>query len=158
MAAQASDPGNPGLRGRLIGYLADVTFARGVLWCYLLWYLVVVGRHFDASPGLWLTSLGLSVIIGYALLLNAGFRLGQRLDRAARWQAFRFFLMPFCVSSFAAVVKGRGFVLVFSPDWREVALPALVCGLFLGALAAANRMQRRHRARDLAAGLASLQL
>jgi hypothetical protein len=86
-------------------YLAGLTPARTALWCYLLWYLVVLVRYFDPSLRLWLTSLGLSAIIGLALLLNAGRPLG-------RWQTFRFFLMPFGVSSFAALVKGRGFVLV----------------------------------------------
>jgi hypothetical protein len=33
---------------------------------------------------------------------------------------FRLFLMPFCVSSFSALVKGKGFVLIFSPqDWEN---------------------------------------
>ena len=43
------------------GYLAGLTPARTVLWCYLLWYLVVLVRYFDPSPRLWLTSLGLSL-------------------------------------------------------------------------------------------------
>ena len=32
---------------------------------------------------------------------------------------FRLYLMPFCVSSFAALIKGRGFVLVFHPSIHD---------------------------------------
>jgi hypothetical protein len=119
-----------------LNYLAGLTPARTVLWCYLLWYLVVLVRYFDASPRLWLTSLGLSAIVGVALLLNAGRPLN-------RWQTFRFFLMPFCVSSFSALVKGRGFLLVFSPRWGEVAAGLVVCLVFVSAVALAGRIAAR---------------
>ena len=33
-----------------------------------------------------------------------------------RWQVIRLFVMPFCVSSFAALVKDEGYVLVFPPS------------------------------------------
>jgi hypothetical protein len=55
---------------------------------------------------------------------------------------FRLFVTPFCVSSFAALVKGRGFILIFSPDWREMAVAAAIC-LVLGAAALAARATRR---------------
>ena len=41
-----------------------------VLWCYLLWYLFVAIRYFEADPKLWLSSLGISAIIGTALYLS----------------------------------------------------------------------------------------
>jgi hypothetical protein len=116
----------------LLAYLGALTRARMILWCYLLWYLVVAARYFDPSPRLWLTSLGLSAIIGVALVLNAG---AATLDR---WQRLRFFLAPFCVSSFAALVKGKGFFLVFSPVWTEVALGAGVCAAFVALVALAR--------------------
>jgi asparagine N-glycosylation enzyme membrane subunit Stt3 len=119
-----------------IRYLAGLTPARTVLWCYLLWYLVVLVRYFDPSPRLWLTSLGLSGIVGLALLLNAGRPLG-------RWQTARFFLAPFCVSSFSALVKGRGFLLVLSPRWGEVAAGVGICLVFLAAAALAGRRNAR---------------
>jgi hypothetical protein len=40
-------------------------------------------------------------------------------------------MMPFCVSSFAALIKERGFVLVFSPELRENAVAVGTCVLFL---------------------------
>jgi hypothetical protein len=102
-------------------YLAQLTPGRLVLWCYAIWYTVNVWNHFDSNPRLWLTSLGLSGIIGLALLLSTtssknGNSAGARRDP---WVVFRLFLMPFCVSSFAALVKGAGYVLVFPHSWRE---------------------------------------
>ena len=106
----------------MLRYFAGLNGARQTLWCYLIWYLVVLVRYFDPRPALWLTSLGLSGIIGLALYLStAGTSATTRLDR---WQVFRLFLMPLCVSSFAALVKDRGFLLIFSPRWQDNALGA----------------------------------
>lgn len=107
-------------------YFAHLSAGRLILWCYLIWYLFFVARYFDPSAALWLTSVGLSGIIGVALLIST-WHPGARL---ASWTTFRLFLMPFCVSSFAALVKGRGFLLVFSPSrWEN--LPALgLCAAF----------------------------
>ena len=117
-------------------YLASLSAGRFVLWCYFIWWSVVAGRYFDPNPRIWMTSLGLSVIIGVALTLNA--MSGSNGTRPQPWPIFRFFLTPFCVSSFASLVKGRGFILIFSPDWREMAAAAGGCVL-LGALALAAR-------------------
>jgi hypothetical protein len=50
--------------------------------------------------------------------------------------------MPFCVSSFAALVKDRGFILVFSPDWRDLAIGGGLILLFLGAVRIARVILR----------------
>src|SRR3954466_3333605 len=92
----------------LIRYLSNLSKGRLILWCYLIWYLVVLVRYFDVSPRLWLTSLGLSLIIGIALYISTTAS-GAGAVKLGQWQTFRLFLMPFCVSSFAALVKGKGF-------------------------------------------------
>ncbi len=122
----------------MLRYLAHLSTARTILWCYAIWYAVVLVRYFDPNPRLWATSLGLSGIIGIALLLStrAGSKPGTQMDR---WGVFRLFLMPFCVSSFSALVKGRGFVLIFSPDWREGALAVGLCAAFCVAVALLKR-------------------
>src|SRR6476661_313814 len=68
-------------------YLANLTTGRIVLWCYAIWYCVHVWSHFDANPRLWLTSIGLSAIIGTALLIStrSSSRGRTELDR---WQIF----------------------------------------------------------------------
>jgi hypothetical protein len=121
-------------------YLAQLTPGRIVLWCYLIWYLVTVANHFDPSPAIWLNSLGISAIIGVALRLSvnragAGERHGARASSGASarndWQTFRLFLMPFCVSSFAALIKGQGYVLVFPARSVELFWSAGLCAAFV---------------------------
>ena len=82
----------------LLRYLANLTTGRLILWCYLVWYFVVLVRYFDPTPRLWLTSLGLSAIIGYALYLSttASRAGGAKLDF---WTLARLFMMPFCVTA-----------------------------------------------------------
>src|SRR5215468_5905823 len=111
----------------MIRYLSNLSNGRLILWCYFVWYAVVVVRYFDPSPRLWLTSLGLSLIIGFALYLST--TAGTNKVKLDGWQAFRLFLMPFCVSSFAALVKGKGFVLIFSPQPFEVGIAVALCAV-----------------------------
>jgi hypothetical protein len=103
---------------RLLRYLANLTTGRIILWCYAIWYVVNVIAQFDARPRLWLNSLGLAAIIGTALLIStrASSKGPTELDR---WQIFRLYLMPFCVSSFAALIKDANYVLIFPPSLRE---------------------------------------
>ncbi len=123
---------------RLWSYLSNLSTGRFVLWCYFIWWLVVLLRYFDSRPGLWLTSLGLSVIIGVALYINATSS-GSVKVTLEPWPTFRLFLTPFCVSSFAALVKERGFVLIFSPRWEEMAAAAGACAALGGLVLLAKR-------------------
>ncbi len=122
----------------LLRYLARLTTGRIVLWCYAIWYAVNVWNHFDARPRLWLTSVGLSAIIGVALLLSTRSS-STGTTRLDRWQIFRLFLMPFCVSSFAALVKDAGYVLVFPPSTRENLIGA---GLIVAFVVAVSILKR----------------
>src|SRR6266481_1583817 len=110
----------------LIRYLANLNKARLILWCYFIWYLVVLVRYFDSNLRLWMTSLGLSAIIGFALYISTTAASANKV-RLDFWQTFRLFLMPFCVSSFSALVKGKGFILIFSPKAMEIMVAAGLC-------------------------------
>ena len=123
-------------------YLITLSTGRLILWCYFIWYAVVLVRYFDPSPGLWLTSLGLSAIIGFALYLSTAGS-GTTKVRLDRWQLFRLFLMPFCVSSFAALVKGKGFILIFSPRPEETLLTLLLCAFLCGGVFLLKKFGRR---------------
>jgi len=120
-----------------LDYFRKLDCPRAILWCYAIWYVVVLVRYFDANPQIWLTSLGLSGIIGCALLLST--RAAMKGAPLAPWGVFRLFLMPFCVSSFSALVKGRGFFLVFSPKWKETVTATALCALFCGFIAFLRR-------------------
>lgn len=110
-----------------------------LLWCYLLWYGVVLVRYFDPSPRLWATSLGLSAIIGTGLYAGTAYA-GSARAALGFWPIFRFYLMPFCVSSFAALIKDHGFVLVFHPDGHGNWLALSLCGAFCALVASAKRL------------------
>ncbi|MDB6067181.1 MAG: hypothetical protein JWR26_3389 [Pedosphaera sp.] len=122
----------------LIRYLSNLSKGRLILWCYFIWYLVVLVRYFDPSPRLWLTSLGLSLIIGFALFISTA-RAGAAQVTLERWQVIRLYMMPFCVSSFSALVKGRGFVLIFSPKPFEILTAFGLCAVLCGIVMALKR-------------------
>ena len=111
-------------------YLQNLSPGRTILWCYFIWWALSIIHHFDPTPRIWLTSLGLSGIIGFALIIStqSASAVRARLDP---WVVFRLFLMPFCVSSFAALVKDAGYQLVFPPSWSENATGIGLIALFL---------------------------
>ena len=131
---------------RLIRYLSNLSKGRLILWCYFIWYLVVLVRYFDPSPRLWLTSLGLSLIIGFALFVSTT-AAGQKKVKLERWQVIRLFMMPFCVSSFSALVKGKGFFLIFSPNPEEILIAVGLCAVLCGTVAV---LKRRRSSTDVA--------
>lgn len=114
----------------LLRYLQNLSTGRVILWCYFLWWALSVIHHFDATPRIWLTSLGLSAIIGAALIISTQPSSGPR-PKMDPWVMFRLFLMPFCVSSFAALVKDAGYLLIFPPSLHENALGIALITLFL---------------------------
>ena len=120
-------------------YLANLSPGKIVLWCFLLWYLATVIHHFDATPSIWLNALGISAIIGVALYLSV-----REPGKAPpdRWTVLRLFLMPFCVSSFSQLIKGRGFVLVFPPDLHENLISLAACAVFVALVWIIRRVPR----------------
>ena len=125
---------------RLWRYLANLSTGRMVLWFYFIWWSVVLVRYFNPDPRLWLTSVGLSLLIGLALFINTTASGTSRL-RLEPWPTFRLFVTPFCVSSFSALVKGKGFFLIFSPNLREMGVAAGLCFVLWGASRAAKATQ-----------------
>lgn len=120
-----------------IAYLKALNTPRIVLWCYLLWYLVMAGFHFDPSPGIWITSIGVSFIIGFALDLNSR---AAGAPKARGWPLVRLYLFPFCVSSFSALIKDQGFFLIFSPAPMETGIALGACIAFWLTVLAMRRM------------------
>ena len=100
----------------MIKYFSKTSNSKLVLWCYLILWVSTVFHHFDPSLSIWLNSLGLSIVIGLALILSVG---GFSTVIQNRWQTFRLFAMPFCVSSFSSLIKGKNFILIFTPSAKE---------------------------------------
>jgi hypothetical protein len=107
-------------------YLLNLSAGRIILWCYVAWYSVMVGLHFEGRPALWVNSFGLCLIVGFALVLATG-PLSKKRFTEQRWPIFRLFLCPFCVSSFSALTTGKGFILLLSPSWQENMAALLAC-------------------------------
>ena len=120
-------------------YFANLSAGRIALWCFLIWYLATVIHHFDATPAIWLNALGISAIIGVALYLSVREPGKPPPDR---WTTLRLFLMPFCVSSFSQLIKGRGFVLIIPPDWHELAVSVAACALFVAFVVVLRQLTR----------------
>jgi hypothetical protein len=115
----------------VFAYLRSLPAPRGLLWCYLIWYAVVAVRYFDPSPTLWASSVGLSAIIGTGLYFSTAYA-GRERKALGFWPVFRFYLMPFCVSSFAALIKGHDFVLIFHPNLADNLVAFALCAAFWG--------------------------
>ena len=128
---------------RIIQYLANLPNGRLVLWCYLIWYINTVLHHFDSSPSIWLNSLGISALIGVALILSIN---NNGSARADKWQTFRLFAMPFCVSSFSSLIKGKSFFLIFPPSVSELTTAIGLCVTFSAVVIGLRKA--RHAARD----------
>ena len=109
----------------MVAYFASLKAPKLILWCYLAWYVAIVARYFDPMPTLWMSSIGIAAIIGFALTL-ATQQQGQRADR---WVRFRLYLFPFCVSSYSALIKGKGFILLFPCEMRGLVGGIMACGL-----------------------------
>ncbi len=112
----------------MFSYISNLSKGKITLWCYLIWYLVTVYFYFDPSPRLWLNSVGISAVIGFALLLSVA-----RSDDSPpdRWQLFRLFMMPFAVSSFSSLIKDNNFIFIIPPNPREQIVAVGACLLFV---------------------------
>lgn len=114
----------------LIQYCYEITLNKAILWCYLIWYLAIVYFYFDPSPKIWINAIGISAVIGTALLLSVSSGKSSH-GKQDHWQTFRLYLMPFCVSSFSALIKDQGFIVILSPKIEETLIAILCCVLFL---------------------------
>ena len=124
----------------LIQYLYQLKLNKAILWCYLIWYLVVVYFYFDPSPKIWINAIGISAVIGTALVLSVSSGENGKTDF---WQTFRLYLMPFCVSSFSALIKEQGFTVVIFPKIQETLVAIGCCVLFLLTVLAIKRIKHR---------------
>lgn len=111
----------------ILSYFTRLQPGKMILWYYLIWYVVTVYFHFDPNPKIWINALGISVVIGIALMLSVS---NGQSPFANPWQTFRLFWMPFAVSSFSSLIKGQGYTVIFSPQLREVLFAFAACLLF----------------------------
>ena len=58
----------------------------------------------------------------------------QKNGKRNHWQTFRLYLMPFCVSSFSALIKGQGFIVVIPPKIKETTVAIFCCAIFVSVI------------------------
>lgn len=118
----------------MLHYLRTLCLGQQLLWSYFIWYLVITFVYFDINPRLWLSSFGIALIVGAALVISTTCW-PVNLKTLDRWQTMRLFLIPFCVSSYSSLIKNKGFTLIFSPDIKTNSI-AIVSILFFLTLVA----------------------
>ena len=92
---------------------------------YFIWYVYIVVIHFDSTFEIWSNALVIALVVGVALNANAG-----HSDHRDNWaKTARFFVIPFCVSSYAALIKDAGFFFIFPTDVMEVITGLAICSV-----------------------------
>ncbi|MDT8448803.1 MAG: hypothetical protein RQ847_01395 [Wenzhouxiangellaceae bacterium] len=127
---------------RVIRHFAQLSSAMTALWLLLVWYVVMVWLHFESSPRLWLNSLAMSVVVGTALVLSVRHGGGPAREF---WRLFRLYAIPFCVSSFSALVRDDRFYAIFAPSFLENLAAAGGCTVFAAWLLLARLLERAYR-------------
>lgn len=108
-------------------YVLKLKIQMIILWCYLIWYFTIMSIYFESSLKLWASALGISLIIGFALVLSTN----QQGDKQNKWIKFRLFLFPFCVSSYSSTIKNHDFILLFPNNKIHLFFGIINCLLFV---------------------------
>lgn len=115
------------MKKSIVKYVLKMKTPKIILWCYLIWYFSIIFFYFESSIKLWASSMGISLIIGFALILSTT----QQGIKQDKWVKFRLFLFPFCVSSYSATIKGHDFILLFPNNRIHFLISAMNCLLFV---------------------------
>ena len=121
------------------------------LWISLSWWIIILyraGGFNEGTASSWLNSFVMSLLVGIVLNVNAF--ASQQTQSVLTWllerpfSVFRFFAIPFCVSSYAAAVQREKeqFVIVF-PVRTEVLVLGLSSSCAVGIAAFAFRWMLR---------------
>lgn len=96
-----------------------------ILSFYLVWYLFIAIRYFNPSTEIWLNALVIACVVGIAINLSAN------QSKKSFWNSIRFFIIPFAVSSYTALIKGKDFFLIFPANLWETLLGISICLVFV---------------------------
>eukprot|EP01094_Clydonella_sp_ATCC50884_P003296 TRINITY_DN12551_c0_g1_i1.p1 TRINITY_DN12551_c0_g1~~TRINITY_DN12551_c0_g1_i1.p1 ORF type:complete len:185 (+),score=53.10 TRINITY_DN12551_c0_g1_i1:292-846(+) len=132
---------------RVLHTLAAVPWAKAILVCYLIWWLVVISTNFPLVSSVWVDAAIIGVVVGFALNLNAyegGHGMGALLRHlyANKWMIFRFFLIPFLVASYsgAIAVERDRFQFLWPKDPFVSLAGVSLSAALLGSLAALKQL------------------
>lgn len=125
----------------LIRYLASLDPRRALLWCGFIWYAVLMGRHAPFMPGPWVNAAGIALVVGLVLTANA-IPAGGTWRQLDRWSLLRFFVIPFCVSSFSSTMRDAGLVVIFPRNLADNSFAVAGVARFILLCAAVRRLSR----------------
>lgn len=111
----------------MIRYFSTIDYPKRILWCYLVWYIAIVIQYFEPHFSMWISSIGIAVLIGFALNLATSQK-GQIRDK---WVILRLYIFPFCVSSYSALIKDKGFFLLFPTEFKPITIAVSSCAIFI---------------------------
>jgi len=114
----------------LIRYLAALDLRRSLLWSALLWYGVMMVRHGPQPFGVWLNSASIALVVGLILITNA-VPSGVSWRSLGFWPTARFFLIPFCVSSFSSALRDTPLLVIFPGNAMDNLLAGATVVVFL---------------------------
>jgi hypothetical protein len=115
------------MKTTVLNYFKNIAYQKIILWCYLIWYFTIITIYFEPSLKLWTSSVGISFIIGFALILSTS----QQGTKQDIWVKIRLFLFPFCVSSYSATIKDYDFILLFPSNPFHLLISIVNCLVFL---------------------------
>jgi len=72
----------------------------------------------------------MSIVVGIALNFNA-YGSFREIKNGNSWKIARFFIIPFCVSSYPLLIKDQNFFLIFSPKVIENVVALIPTALLL---------------------------
>ena len=128
----------------IMDFIINSSLGLKILCCYFLWYLFFLVRYFRWDVSLWGTSLFMSIIVGIALNFNA-FGSLEEIRKGDKWKVIRFFIIPFCVSSYPLLIEGQNFILIFSPNIIENVLALLPISIFIIIVLIVNKNQKKEQ-------------
>ena len=123
----------------MIRYFSTINYPKRILWCYLVWYIAIVAQYFEPLFSMWVSSIGIAVIIGFALNLATN----QKAQIRDRWVVYRLYIFPFCVSSYSALIKDKGFFLLFPTELKPITIATVSCLSFLSFTFLCRRLHKK---------------
>jgi hypothetical protein len=126
----------------IVKYLLNLSSGLKILWCYLFWYLFFLVRYFRWDASLWGTTLFMSIVVGLALNFNAYGSI-RAIRSGEPWKIARFFIIPFCVSSYPLLIREQNFILIFSPNMLENVVALILIAIFLLTILLLNRFNKK---------------
>lgn len=110
-----------------------VTLPLCLIFSYFIWYLWIISNFpvpSEVSIKIWPNAACMSIFVGTVLNANAYIPPLKQHFALRKWSIFRFYVIPFCVSSYSSIAQQHSFVLLFPASEYKTGLIGI--GIALG--------------------------